>query len=98
MRELHNLAITHGDRLQVRAESDAELMTRSGYALAAIAKLLAENSLKRTEGDGEEFMDAYQEGGLLEAIKLIGDGLSIAGEDLQALIKQTSTEAQGGVQ
>ncbi|MGK8435918.1 hypothetical protein ACRS3X_00880 [Ectopseudomonas hydrolytica] len=81
-----------------RTKSDAELMSRSGYALDAIAKLLAENSLKRTEGDGEKFMDGYQEGGLLEAIKLIGNGLSVAGEDLQTLIEEMETEARGGVQ
>ncbi|UTH30000.1 hypothetical protein [Ectopseudomonas hydrolytica] len=80
-----------------RTKSDAELMSRSGYALDAIAKLLAENSLKRT-GDGEEFVDGYQEGGLLEAIKLIGNGLSVAGEDLQTLIEQVETEARGGAQ
>lgn len=82
----------------VRAKSDAALMSRSGYALDAIAKLLAENSLKRTESDGEEFMDGYQEGGLLEAIKLIGHSLSVAGEDLQALIEQVENETHGGAQ
>ncbi|MBA4243043.1 MAG: hypothetical protein C0452_03905 [Pseudomonas sp.] len=82
----------------VRAKSDAALMSRSGYALDAIAKLLAENSLKRIEGDGEEFMDGYQEGGLLEAIKLIGNGLSVAGEDLQTLIEEMEIEARGGAQ
>jgi hypothetical protein len=81
-----------------RTKSDAELMSRSGYAIDAIARLLAENSLKRSEGDGEEFMDGYQEGGLLEAIKLIGHGLSVAGEDLQTLIEEMETEARGGAQ
>lgn len=81
-----------------RTKSDAELMSRSGYAIDAIAKLLAENSLKRSEGDGEEFMDGYQEGGLLEAIKLIGNGLSVAGEYLQTLIEEMETEARGGAQ
>nr|WP_313404838.1 hypothetical protein [Pseudomonas sp.] len=81
-----------------RTKSDAELMSRSGYAIDAIAKLLAENSLKRSEGDGEEFMDGYQEGGLLEAIKLIGNGLNVAGEDLQTLIEEMETEARGGAQ
>ncbi|QTN45041.1 hypothetical protein H7683_18925 [Ectopseudomonas mendocina] len=81
-----------------RTKSDADLMSRSGYAIDAIAKLLAENSLKRAEGNSEGLMDGYQEGGLLEAIKLIGRGLCVAGEDLQALIEQVETEAHGGAQ
>lgn len=80
----------------VRARSNADLMIRSGYALDAIAKLLTENAVMRTDGNGQDFMDGYREGGLLEAVKLIASSLSSEGEGLEALIEQMGTEAFGG--
>nr|WP_298168344.1 hypothetical protein [uncultured Pseudomonas sp.] len=80
----------------VRARSAAGLMSSSGYALDAIAKLLAENAVMRTDGNGHDFMDGYREGGLIEAVKLIASSLSSAGEDLEAMIEQRETEDLGG--
>lgn len=72
---------------KVIARGEAQLMTRVGLAMSAISLLIQENETRSTYENGGEFLDGYTRSGLMIALDLLADQLTIRGAEVIDLLE-----------
>lgn len=69
------------------AINDARLITEAGLAKSAISLLIQENQTRSTYVNGGEFLGGYTRSGLMMALDLLADQLTIRGAEVLDLLE-----------
>lgn len=65
---------------------DAELLKDAGLFIAAVSRLIDNNSIELDFDDGKPFMNSFHISGLMTGLRMISDQLTERGEYIDGLI------------
>lgn len=70
------------------AKDIGETITQAGQAVYAIAQLLDEDQVRKASEAGDDFLNDFSRGCLLNGLKILGSVLREKGDDLEKMAKE----------